>query len=230
MSAASGLESYFGNILAKKEKEIMNRSFAVIEWVVHFVSSVIFSIVAVTLIPFIKIYTYGFTDANYVEPVFGVLMTLSFYAMCLRVPYFRVIKAAGHFKETQIGAFISTGINVVVSLVLVFRFGLMGVAIGMLSAMLFHTCYFVFYLSKNILSRSSLIFVRYLICDALIFALNFIVTGCFSLGSISYISWFWLAVKVGVVAVVIAVAVNLFVNFNICKGILKYLRGMVVRK
>ena len=49
------------------------------------------------------------------------------------------------------GAFISAILNIFITLALVFRYGLIGAAFGTLVAMLYHTCYFVWYLRKNII-------------------------------------------------------------------------------
>ena len=209
MTAATGLESLFGNMIAKGEKEKLIKTFSAVEWITHTGVTIIFSIAAITIVPFISVYTRGVVDANYIAPVFGILLVTAYGTQCLRVPYFRVIKAAGHFKETQNGAYISAGLNIVITIALVFKFGLIGAAIGTLVAMLYHTCYFVWYLQKNILERSPKYFVGYLLTDIVIAVLSYMLTRGFTLYSETYIAWLILALKVSGIVLVVSIVVNL---------------------
>lgn len=211
LTAATGLESFFGNILAKNEKEELLKTFSVLETVVHVGVTVLFTITAILIVPFVRVYTLGVTDADYLQPVFAVILVLAYAMQCLRIPYFRIIKAAGHFKQTQNGAFISVLLNVIVSVVLVFVMGLPGVAIGTLVAMLYHTCYFVWYLRKNILCRSAWYFIQYLLLDAVIFVAAWFATAGMHMSSETYGSWVILAIKVSLVTIgVTAVVICLF--------------------
>lgn len=211
MTAATGLESLFGNMIAKGEKEKLLKTFCAIEWITHAGVTAVFTIAAITIVPFVSVYTRGITDANYTAPLFGILLVTAYGTQCLRVPYFRVIKAAGHFKETQNGAYISAGLNIVITITLVFKFGLIGAAIGTLVAMLYHTCYFVWYLRKNILERSSKYFLGYLLTDVVIAVLSYMLTRGFALYSETYTAWLILALKVSGIVLVVSIVVNLIV-------------------
>ena len=123
MTAATGLESLFGNMIAKDEKEKLSKVFSAVEWVTHLGVTMLFTIAAITIVPFISVYTRGIKDVNYNAPLFGLILVAAYGAQCLRVPYFRIIKAAGHFKETQNGAYISAGLNIALTMALVFRDG-----------------------------------------------------------------------------------------------------------
>lgn len=211
MTAATGLEALFGNMIANGEKEKLLKTFDAVEWVVHTGVTFVFTVAAITIVPFISVYTRGITDANYIAPLFGVLLVAAYGAECLRIPYFRVIKAAGHFKETQNGAFISAGLNVVITVALVFKFGLVGVAIGTLMAMLYHTCYFVWYLRKNILNRSAKYFIKYAVTDMLVAGGSYWLTRGLLLSENSYLSWTIMAIKVAVAVLAVTAVMNVAV-------------------
>ena len=119
-----------------------------------------------------------------------------------------MIKAAGHFKQTQNGAYISAGLNVIITIGLVFKFGLVGAAIGTLVAMLYHTCYFVWYLKRNILNRSEVYFIKYAVTDLLVAGLSFWLTRGLSLSVTSYILWVVIAIKVSVIVFAVTALVN----------------------
>lgn len=110
--------------------------------------SCFFTITGILIIPFVKLYTVGVADANYIVPVFAVLITLAQASYSIRTPYETMVLAANHFKQTQNSAMIEVVMNVFISIILVFKFGLIGVAIGTLVAMLYRTFYFVYYLKK----------------------------------------------------------------------------------
>ena len=208
MSAATGLESYFGNMLAQNERKVISRSFAKIESICHMIATIVFSITAITIVPFIRVYTESITDVDYFVPGFGLLLVFAYWMQCLRIPYFRIIKAAGHYKETQNGAFISLGINIVVSLCLVIQYGLIGTAIGTLLAMLFHTVYFVWYLRRNILSRKVIYFLSHFCVDLIVFIVAYVCTRQMSPGVCSYWAWICYAIKISCITVLISVVLN----------------------
>ena len=211
MAASTGLEAFFGNMIANDEREKLIKTFDVLEWIFHNVVTFIFSVTSITIVPFISVYTRGIADANYIAPLFGVLLVAAYGVECLRVPYFRVIKAAGHFKETQNGAFISAALNIIITVFLVFNFGLIGAAIGTLVAMVYHTFYFVWYLRKNILQVSIFNFIRYVVTDLLVATVSYLMTSGLSLSDNSYKSWLILAVEVTIVVIFLIVIVNILV-------------------
>lgn len=209
MMAATGIEPLFGNMIAKREQEELIRVFDLVEWTVHTGVTVIFSIAAVLMIPFVSVYTRDINDTNYIVPLFGILLISSYAAQCLRVPYFRVIKAAGHFKETQNGSYIAAILNIIITVLLVSKYGLVGAAVGTLVAMLYHTCYFAWYLRKKILYRSFRYFCCYLLIDLLIAIISYNITKHFIFNGMSYHAWILLAIRVAPVVIAISIFINL---------------------
>lgn len=213
MTATTGMESLFGNMVANGEKDELLDIFKLIEWCTHVGVTVVFTISAILIVPFVSVYTEGITDADYIAPLFGILLVAAYAARCLRIPYFLIVKASTHFKETQNGAYIAAVINIVVTVALVTRYGLIGAALGTFAAMMYHTCYFVWYLQGNILERPIRYFIEYILMDSIIAIVSYIVTRRFMLGEISYGAWAFLAIKVTIIVIMISVVTHLFV-FN----------------
>lgn len=153
MTLVTGLESFWGNLLARNEIAKLRDTFEVVECCVHMGCTWLFAVTGILIVPFVRVYTAGVHDTNYIVPVFGAMLVTAYSMQCLRVPYFRIIKAAGMYKETQNGSFIQMVINLSISILFVFKFGLNGVAIGTLAAMLYHTTYFAWFLRNHILNR-----------------------------------------------------------------------------
>jgi len=160
--------------------------------------------------PFISIYTRGVTDVNYNRPLFAYILTAAIAAYCIRIPYHAVVLAAGHFKQTKKGAYLEAAINVIVSIVLVNIIGIEGVAIGTLVAMLYRTIQYAFYLSKNVIQRSSFCFIKKLIIYmvsvlVIILFVNIIQEPVFR----TYYDWLNYAIIVTVIALLITLAAGL---------------------
>lgn len=148
-SLTVGIQAKLGNFVATNQNGL-KEFFLKTESIFHGISTILFSCVLVLVCPFVKLYTNGIIDADYFQPVFATVITLAFLAYCYRLPYYALIKAYGHYKETQLSAIIEMLINIVVSVFFVIKFGLVGVAIGTLLANLYRTCYFLYYLTRKI--------------------------------------------------------------------------------
>lgn len=214
VSMTNGMQAMLGNMLAKNETDELNRSFSHIEWFLHTLVTLVFSVAAVLIVPFVRVYTTNISDANYIVPAFAYLITIAQASYCLRLPYNIMVLAAGHYKQTQWSAIIEATINIVVSVVLVFNFGLIGVAIGTLAAMAYRTIYLAWYLSRSILYRPLKHFLKHIltdtICVVLLFGLVKLFSAFFTMGQISYAAWIILTVKVGCAALLSNIAVNAF--------------------
>lgn len=207
-SLTTGMASMFGDMYAKQETEKLNITFSTLEWMLHTITVFFFTCTSMLIVPFVAVYTYGIDDVNYIVPSFAVLITLAQSAYCLRLPYNMMVLAAGHYKETQWSAIIEVLINVIISVALVVNFGLAGVAIGTLVAMLYRTFYLAWYLSQNILNRPFKFFLKHMIVDCFCMLLTYVLSGEISMNSISYFSWIIMAFKVGLICMFIVVLVN----------------------
>jgi len=148
---STGLEAAFGNMIAKDEKQALEKNFNIFELASFSITTVFFTTTALLIVPFVSIYTKGVSDVNYIRPVFAYIFVAAEAVYCFRIPYHAVVLAAGHFKQTRNGAFAEAFINIVVSVVLVKVWGIIGVAFGTLFAMVFRTFQYAIYLSKNVL-------------------------------------------------------------------------------
>ncbi len=209
LSAMSGVKSFLGTAYASCSAEDLKRKFNVVEWVTHSVVTLLFTVMGVLIVPFVKVYTADISDAEYIVPVFAFIMVIAQGIYCIRLPYNFMIQAAGHYKETQASAIIETVINIVSSVLLVSRYGLVGIAVGTLVSISFRTLYFVCYLSKRIVCRSAMIFAKNLCADIVLALLMVLATNWIQLSQISYWSWFAMAIEVFAICTAIVACFNL---------------------
>lgn len=208
MSMISGIEALIGNLWAKQDLRELRKVFAWTEWLIHTGTTLIFTLTAVLIVPFVQVYTHGVSDANYIQPLFGILLVAANSGHCLRLPYNIMILAAGHYKQTQHNYIIAAVMNIVISIIGVKQFGLIGVTLGTLAAMVYQTVWMAWYNSKNFIQWPMRKFLKQMVVNAVSAASIFIVTGYFTLTGVSYLEWIVLAIKVTACGIFIALLVN----------------------
>jgi len=165
MSLTNGMQAFLGNLNANGDADTFKKQFETFEQKMHLFVTFIFSSTALLIVPFIQVYTKGITDVNYINPTFGIMLSAAWGMYCIRLPYNSAVLAIGHYKQTQTSAIIDVVLNLSISIILVFKFGLVGVAIGTFVAMFYRTCYLAWYISKKIINRSLWYFVKFLLFD-----------------------------------------------------------------
>lgn len=222
-SATAGLHSLFGDLWAKQEVARLNRVFGAIELALHFSTVFLFTCTGILIIPFIQVYTDGITDANYIQPLFAVLIVLAHAFQCIKTTYNIPILAAGHYKQTQKCHIISAILNAVISITTVYFFGLVGVAIGTMVAMGYQLVWMAYYNSKHLLKWPFTTFLKQILIDILtVFAVLF-ATSWIKLDAISYFAWFIMALKVAFVALAIVIIMAFVFYPKKTIGILKHI-------
>lgn len=208
-TSASGIQALFGNLLANNEMEKLKDFFAVTEWGIHTATTFVFTITGILIMPFINVYTRGIHDANYIVPLFAVLITLAQAVRSLKLPYNLMVLAAGHYKQTQTSSFIEAGLNILISIIAVFKLGLVGVAMGTLMGMAYRTFYLAWYLSKNIINRNISNFIKHILIDILSVFVIFFSINWLVYSPNGYIAWIILAIKVSVIGLGVCILLNL---------------------
>lgn len=222
-SLTNAVQPYIGNIYATQEKNLLNKVFSIWEWISHGFITLLYSCAGILMIPFVRVYTKGITDGNYIVPVFSALITLAYASFCLRYPYTIMIKAAGHYKETQWSCILEAGINIVLSIIFVNIWGLPGVALAILIAMIYRTMYCVFYLERNILYRPRGYYFRNLIVDIIAAVVCIVATSWVRLTSITWIGWIFMALKVAIICILVVLAINSIFYHKMMKEIFIYI-------
>ena len=153
------------------DKEKFNEVFHAYE--VYYISSAfaLFTIFAYFCRPFIAVYTKGITDAEYTNVYYPFMFAMIGMLVAGRYPYDALVYIAGHFKQTQKSAIIEASMNLGLSIVLVQRYGIIGVLFGTIVSAAYRTLYQIAYVSKYILCRNARSTYRCLL-------LNLCLCGC----------------------------------------------------
>lgn len=207
-SSLNGVQATMGNMIAKKEYDILDGFFNKTEWIVHSAVTVLFTVTYILIIPFVLLYTKNVQDANYNVPVFSAFIVIANAGFCLQNIYKMVVKAAGHYKKTQTASIIEAVINVVSSIILVSKFGLVGVALGTILAMAYRLIYHVWYMKHNIIHRSYKPFIKQCMVDAIVISVSVLLFSLIQIEARSYIYWILAGVFVFASVAIISILVN----------------------
>ena len=229
-SITNGIKPVLGELWAKHETNVLKKFFSKIQWGLHTLANFVFGCCLVLIVPFVTVYTMGISDANYIQPLFAVLITLANFMLCLRQPYFIMVLAAGEYKSTQSCFIVSTILNIVVSILLVFLWGLIGVAIGTLIAMVYQTVWMAIYNSKHLIKGEIKSFVKQIVVDAITVVLMWIATMWIDMRSVSYLSWFIMALEVAGIGLLVVTVVNLLFYRDLIFDVCKYIKRKLSKR
>ncbi|MNM14034.1 hypothetical protein D3C81_242360 [compost metagenome] len=147
-------QSYFGN------RTKFMKMFNLYEtYYIAFIFGMI-SIVTILILPFMRMYTAGIHDNNYIDYFLPILFAIAKLLMNARAPSDTVIEIAGHFKNTQGRSILESVINLVCSIVFVLLFGIYGVVLGTIAALLYRTTDMILYSNKRLLERSPWVTIK----------------------------------------------------------------------
>lgn len=225
-SLTTGIQSFYGGLLAENKMDELKSYFAKIEWGLHTLVVLLYGMTATLITPFILLYTKGINDVNYNAPIFALILVIGKGLYSLRTPYQAMIFAASHYQRTQLSSIIEAAINVFLSLILVYYFDLIGVVIGSLFAITYRLIYMAYYLSKNIIYRPLKEFIKQFIVDSICFSNIWIfgtfITNYFVIETI--LNWIIIAIVIGVFSITFSVIINVIFYKSIVISLLKKLQ------
>lgn len=230
-NSIQSVSAAFGDMIAKKEEKLLQVNFDAFETLTASISTVLFGTTLVMIVPFVSLYTKGIADANYIQPVFALLITIAGFFNCMRVPYQYLVEAAGHFKQTKYGAYCEAVVNITLSIVCVFKFGLVGVAIGTVFAALFRTIQFSIYMCKNIVRRNYWKVIKTILCSAIIISTTFLINNLLpKVIYNNYLDWIIISIRTVIIIGVLTCGCDVLFFRSSVRTLLKRARGIVSQK
>ncbi len=233
---ANAVQAAFGNMIARGENKNLKNNFYKYTWLNRLTVAILFTTGIVTVIPFMQVYAKDFPDSSqYIRLLFSMLIMVAEALYCVRMPYKTIAQAAGKYKETKIGAFIEVGVNVVVSLSLVWKFGMIGVAIGTIAAMLYRTVDYMIFMVRNIFRSGMKRNVIYIAVDSVLLIVACIVSLIMNRHGLfvsidNYFSWFVLACVVIVVVTAVYLPVWILTERRTFFGVVDTVKRMLPAK
>lgn len=226
----SGLSSSFGDVIARKEREVLKQTYSEFEVLYYSLLAIIYSVALILIQPFINIYTYGIDDANYNMPILGVLFVLNGLLHNLKTPQGMLVISAGHYHETKWATTIQGLIVALGGIVLVKPMGIYGVLIASILSNLYRTIDLLIYVPKNITKTEWKDSLKRILRTILCFILAGIISRVFfdKLLTVSnYLQWGVIAVLLTMGIGCIVLLMNYIVETKMTRAIIKRMLSIV---
>jgi len=181
-------------------------------------------------IPFIKLYTSGIDDCEYIFPLTALLFVLNGVFYNLKTPAGILIGAAGVFKETQTGTVIQTLIAVVVCIALTPVWGINGLLIGLILSNLYRVIDLVIFMAKNVTGLSIADSFKRIFISLVVFVLSCLPFFFVDMTASGYAMWAVKAMIVFVWALFVTIIVNLLLDPKECFAMFKQAKKLLLRK
>lgn len=212
-----------------------NRVFDTYETYYMMFSFALYAVTYMFLLPFMKLYTAGVSDTDYLLPLLPLFFTAYKLLVCGRGVCGTLASYAGHFHQTLSHSIIETSINLIVSIVAVLYFqkqyglGIYGVLIGTIAALLFRANIMIIYANRVLLNRKvSQTYKKWLVN----LVLTIIVCGAFSFLPIRLDNYFRLIFWAAIVTLSVLVlffAINSFLHRDNYRELKGYIRSFVFK-
>ena len=224
----SGLSASFGDVIARKEMVTLQKSYREFEFAYYTLITVIYSVSMVMILPFVRIYTEGVTDTNYMLPEIAFLIVLNGLLYNIKTPQGMLVISAGLYKETRVRTLIQALIIVILGIILAPIFGLTGILIASCLSNIYRDIDLIFYIPKHVTKIPAKETIKR-VCIMLLNTI-LIVVPCVILININasnYLQWAFYAVGVTLYAIIIVLINAILFDRVQLSSVLKRIKMMI---
>ncbi len=129
----------------------------------------LYNVALIFILPFMKLYTAGVYDINYIDEIVAVLFAVYYLLTGARACASDLINYAQHFRLTKNRCIAEATINIVVSIIAVIKLGIYGVLIGTIVALLYRMNDMIIYANNKILKRGAWVTYRKVLTNTAVF-------------------------------------------------------------
>jgi O-antigen/teichoic acid export membrane protein len=217
-SIISGFSFALGQLF-HTDREKFLKVYNVYETIYIMSTFIIYTLMAVFLLPLIQIYTNGINDADYTNVYLVILFVIMNLLSNGKLPSNHVLEYSGKFEETRSHAIWEMLINIIVSVVAILFFGICGAIVGTIVALLYRGTMMIYYSNKKVLERSMFATYKLWLVNGAVFAVIMIV---FFVDSFCGLSFLDLLIK-GIIHSLWIIPLYVLVNFVFFKDIFNFL-------
>ncbi|RGC75723.1 sugar isomerase [Coprococcus sp. AM25-15LB] len=212
------------------DRNKFKKLFEVYEVYFFAITFALYTVTYLLILPFLKLYTSGVTDINYIDIYLPILFTLMKLLACSRTPCLNMINVVGMFKETRKSAIIEAIINLTVSIVAVYQFGIYGVVMGTIVALMFRAVDVVYFTNKRIFERkSSKTFLRWFLNAVICLVIIWGEKKFVFVNITNYFMFFKYALMYAIIIGMIYIAFNSIIHFKEFRVVKEAIRNKLRR-
>ena len=223
---SSGLAPSFGNVIMLGEMDTLGRAYGEFEFTYYSIITAVYTVAMVMIMPFVRIYTRGVTDAVYDLPIVGLLFCVNSLAHNFRMPQMMLVSAGGHYRETRSHSVIQLTISVGLGALLIQPLGIAGILIGSLCSNLYRATALIRFVPtqySQLRSRRSFLRILRVTVTVLLGVLPFY---WIPLAPDGYLSWALCALGVCAYAALLALLSGVLFERKELKNVLRRIRRL----
>lgn len=147
----TGVSAGFGDLITRNEPERLRTVYREYEMLYQMFWTVASGCMLAMFMPFIRLYSAGVTDAEYVRPALCILFSVLGALWMIWMQLSTIVSAAGRYRETQGHCIVETVIAVVCSFVGLRYFGVAGAVAGRVISALYRVIVLITYCTRHII-------------------------------------------------------------------------------
>ncbi|WP_342473074.1 hypothetical protein MHH70_08530 [Metasolibacillus sp. FSL H7-0170] len=215
----------FGQLLAdKKNLDNAREKFLMYQLLTVILSSILLTVCLLLILPFVKLYTNGVTDINYLDMKIAILLCIIAFLEIIHIPSGILMQVVGAFKENKKMQYITTVVLLISMLILSFQYQLYGILMAMILGNLVLAYLEIRYTYRNILYTSMKSIIRMCILNVIAS-----VVVLFILWEYMMINGFVEFILKGFIVLVIVSVYFLGLNYLFFKGYMKQIFAVSVK-
>lgn len=201
----SGLSASFGNIYASETEERLKKIVSEFITGFYFVLTIIYTIAAITIVPFVDVYTKGINDVNYHVPLFGFLIVAKGVIEHLYSPHGMFVQSFGKFRELRLCFLFQAIIAVVATIVMTKKWGIEGAMGAMIVTHMYTVVYYLVITRKKIVRISMRHNLKLMISVLSIFCTCYLISRLYSFVIETYPQWILYALFIGILVIIVTI-------------------------
>ncbi len=212
----------YGSVAAEGNMEKTNRIFEIYQFVLFTINAVMYMCAAYLMIPFVKLYTHGISDAEYTNVALMLSMVGFGIVSILRIPYNNTVYIRGLFKQTWLQPVICA----VISVAMMVELSMVDYSYTLLGAIFFfgaNTLYQHFKLPKLFPGFDNRRFWNHLAVIAVGLMISVVAYILSPIAPTSFFWWIVCACITGVVSILVVAGLVLLLDRKSLKLTLEYL-------
>ena len=222
--------SAFGQFYAEKNIEKLKSIYVTYQYFSTILISILLTCGNILIIPFVKIYTKGVIDINYINFPFAILISIAVFSELISNVIGVIVNSCGFFKDMKSIVLIASLINIIVSLFLVNKYGLLGVAFGTIIAYIYLNLGISRIVKNRILNMSFSFFRKYLLVNISVSVLLTLISTQFNIFFENYFDFIYISIFILVVVSLIFLIINSIIDKKEFLKLVRYFKVLVLKK
>lgn len=225
----NGTQASFGDVIARGQMETLRRTYKEFQTATYTLNALTTAIALVLIMPFMELYTYGFTDANYIDPVLGFLVLINVFLYHLKTPQGLLVLSAGLYRETRWQTTAQTVILIVGGLVGGALFGVHGIIAGACISNIYRDIDLAVFIPRRVTGTPVADTARRLVLSCLQLAIATAPFMAFNITCSSWAAWVGLGLAATAWSTVSCLVLARAFEHEQYAGLVKRMKGMLHR-